>query len=88
MFVVIILIISALCVCLFVCIEIEDEGECFENEFDDEIIYENFGPDEGNRWMTIDELEQYVSTKGKTGLSAEYFKIKNDPLSGSADVFR
>lgn len=65
----------------------EDEGSCFDGG-DDEAIYENFGPDEGNRWMTVDELEQYVTRKGKQGLSAEYYKIKNDPLFGSADTFR
>ena len=48
----------------------EDEGECLNN--DDESIYENFGPDEGNRWMSVDELDQYISKKEKTGLSAEY----------------
>ena len=66
----------------------EDEGECLDEEFDDENIYENFGPDEGHKWMGVVELEQYIGRKGKTGLSSEYYKIKNDPLSGSARAFR
>ncbi len=48
----------------------------------EEVIYENFGPDEGNRSMTVDELEKHISTKGKQGLSAEYLKVKNEPLMG------
>ena len=47
-----------------------------------EVIYENFGPDAGNKLMTVDELDRHVSSKGKDGLSAEYLKIKNEPLCG------
>ena len=54
----------------------------------DEVIYENFGPDEGNRWMSARELQQYVNSKEKKGLSAEYYKIKNEPLSGPFEAFK
>ena len=54
----------------------------------DEVIYENFGPDEGHRWMSAHELHQYVASKGKKGLSAEYYKIKNEPLTGSYEAFK
>lgn len=47
-----------------------------------EAIYENFGPDVGNRLMSVDELDKHVSSKGKDGLSVEYLKIKNEPLCG------
>lgn len=45
-------------------------------------IYENFGPDEGNKLMSVDDLDKHVRSKGKDGLSAEYLKIKNEPLCG------
>ena len=48
----------------------------------EEAIYENFGPDEGNRLMNPEELERHISSKGKKGLSAEYLKIRNEPLMG------
>lgn len=54
----------------------------------DEVIYENFGPDEGHRWMSAHELQQYVANKGKKGLSAEYYKIKNEQLTGSYEAFK
>ena len=56
--------------------------------FSDESIYENYGPDKGNRWMSVDELQKYVKERGKTDLSAEYYKIKNQPLTGTANAFR
>ena len=69
---------------------VEDEGEILSSESakTDEIIYENYGPDKGNRWMTTSELEQYITEKGNKGLSEEYLKIKNEPVTGSADYFR
>ncbi|XP_019853323.1 PREDICTED: uncharacterized protein LOC100636373 isoform X2 [Amphimedon queenslandica] len=68
----------------------EDEGEILsaESTRKDEIIYENFGPDKGNRFMSASELEAYVNEKGIRGLSEEYFKIKNEPVTGKADYFR
>ena len=48
----------------------------------EEVIYENFGPDQGNRLMNPEELEKHISSKGKKGLSAEYLKIRNEPLMG------
>lgn len=44
-------------------------------------VYANFGPDEGDRLMSIDELEQHINNKGLNGLAEEYLKIKNEPLS-------
>ena len=46
------------------------------------VIYENFGPDKGNRLMTIEELERHIESKGAGGLAEEYLKIKNEPLKG------
>lgn len=40
------------------------------------------------RYMSVLELEQYITSKSKKGLSAEYYKIKNTPLSGPSEVFR
>ena len=54
----------------------------------DEVIYENFGPDAGNRHMSIDELEKHILKQEKKGLSAEYLKIKNEPLCGSYKASR
>ena len=34
------------------------------------------------------ELEQYIEKKGRKGLSAEYYRIKNNPLSGPSEVFK
>ena len=47
-----------------------------------EVIYENFGPDAGNKQMSVDELEKHIRSKESKGLSAEYLKIKNEPLCG------
>ena len=63
--------------------EEEEEELLFTNEapgFAEEAIYENFGPDEGNRFMNLEELEKHVSSKGKKGLQIEYLKVKNEPL--------
>ncbi len=73
--------------------ESSDEEMCLADveEFSgppEEVIYENFGPDEGNRAMTPDELAKHVSSRGKQGLSAEYLKIKNEPLGSSYTVCR
>lgn len=54
----------------------------------DEVIYENFGPDAGNKHMTVDELERHIKKKEKKGLSAEYLKIKNEPLCGEYKACR
>ena len=48
----------------------------------EEVIYENFGPDEGDRSMIPEELEKHITKIGKHGLAAEYLKIKNEPLVG------
>ena len=62
----------------------DEEGDLlFANEAPgpaEEVIYENFGPDEGNRFMTLEELERHISSKGKKGLQIEYLKVKNEPL--------
>ena len=54
----------------------------------EEVIYENFGPDAGNKHMTVDEMERHVTKKDKKGLSAEYLKIKNEPLCGNYKACR
>jgi hypothetical protein len=54
----------------------------------EEVIYENFGPDDGNRPMTVAEMERHINKKDKKGLSAEYLRIKNEPLSGSYKACR
>ena len=69
----------------------EDEGELLDddsNQTTDDVIYENFGPDEGNKWMNTNELSQYIEQKGRDGLSQEYYKIKNEPLCGTSDIFK
>ena len=48
-----------------------------------EAIYENYGFDKGNRMMTADELEKHLAKQEKRGISAEYLRIKNEPLSHS-----
>lgn len=47
-----------------------------------EMIYENFGPDKGDRLMTVEELAAHVEKLGKKGLSTEYYKVRNEPISG------
>ena len=54
----------------------------------EEVIYENFGPDDGNRLMTVEEMERHINKKDKKGLSAEYLRIKNEPLSGNYKACR
>lgn len=47
-----------------------------------EMIYENFGPDKGNRLMSIEQLAAHVEKLGKKGLSTEYYRIRNEPITG------
>ena len=54
----------------------------------EEVIYENFGPDDGNKPMTVDEMERHINKKDKKGLSAEYLRIKNEPLCGNYKACR
>ena len=54
----------------------------------EEVIYENFGPDDGNRLMTVEEMERHINKKDRKGLSAEYLRIKNEPLSGNYKACR
>lgn len=49
-----------------------------------EVIYENFGADSGNQPMTADEIERHLEKKDKRGISAEYLRIKNEPLVHSS----
>lgn len=44
----------------------------------EEVIYENFGPDDGNKYMTVEEMERHIRKKDKKGLSAEYLRIKTN----------
>ena len=53
-----------------------------------ENIYENFGPDRGNRVMCVEELLGHVEKLGKKGLSTEYYRIRNEPIKGSHKVCR
>ena len=53
-----------------------------------ETIYENFGPDKGNRLMTIEELAAHVENLGKNGLSTEYYRVRNDPITGAHTACR
>ena len=53
-----------------------------------EVIYENFGPDAGNKYMNVDELEKHIKKKDRNGLSAEYLKIKNESLCGEYKACR
>ena len=48
-----------------------------------EVIYENFGFDKGNQSMGVEELEKYLSQQEKKGISAEYLRIKNEPMAHS-----
>ena len=54
----------------------------------EEVIYENFGPDDGNKYMSVEQMETHISKKEKKGLSAEYLRIKNEPLCGSYKACR
>jgi tyrosine-protein phosphatase non-receptor type 9 len=65
---------------------LEDEGDLLDTA--DEIIYENFGPNKGNRWMSANELQQYISGKDTGGLSSEYFALKNEPLFDTSNMFK
>ena len=53
-----------------------------------DVVYENCGPDENDRLMTVDELECHILTKGSEGLGTEYLKLRNDRLSGSYKICR
>ena len=66
----------------------EDEGDDILTCINDHGIYENYGPNNGNKWMSILDLQQYVKDKDKDGLSSEYYSIKNEPLSDSFDSFK
>jgi hypothetical protein len=46
-----------------------------------EVIYENFGVDSGNQQMGADDIERHLAAKEKRGISAEYLRIKNEPLA-------
>lgn len=48
-----------------------------------ETIYENFGPDKGNKLMSIEELAAHVEKLGKAGLATEYLRIRNEPITGA-----
>lgn len=69
----------------------EDDDTLFGKEGppgNKETIYENFGPDKGHRQMTVEELEAHVETVGRKGLATEYFKIRNEPISGAHKACR
>ena len=53
-----------------------------------ETIYENFGPDKGNKLMSIEELAAHVEKLGKGGLSTEYYRIRNEPITGAYKTCR
>ena len=70
---------------------VEDDDETLfgkEGPPGEEAIYENFGPDKGHQQMKLEELEAHVEKMGKKGLGTEYFKIKNEPLSGAHKACR
>ena len=46
-----------------------------------EVIYENYGFDKGNQTMGVEELEHHLSHQESSGISAEYLRIKNEPLA-------
>lgn len=46
-----------------------------------ELIYENFGPDQGNRFMTTEQLAAHAEKLGKKGLSTEYLRVRNEPIT-------
>lgn len=52
-----------------------------ESPAPEEVIYENFGSDKGNQYMSVEEMEKHLQEKGKKGMSAEYLRIKNEPLA-------
>ena len=61
-----------------------EESEDFsgdESPAPKEVIYENFGFDSGNQPMSAEEIERHLATKEKNGISAEYLRIKNEPLA-------
>lgn len=69
----------------------EDDDTLFGKEGppgNQETIYENFGPDKGNRQMSVEELEAHVEKMGQKGLSTEYFKIRNEPICGTHKACR
>lgn len=62
----------------------EDDSEDFsgdESPAPKEVIYENFGLDKGNHDMSAEEMEKHLQQEGKKGISAEYLRIKNEPLA-------
>lgn len=60
--------------------EVEDfSGD--ESPAPEEVIYENFGSDKGNQYMSAEEMEKHLQQKGKKGMSVEYLRIKNEPLA-------
>ena len=70
----------------------DDDDRLFGDEgppgMKDEIIYENYGPDKGNRQMSLKDLEAHVEKLGKNGLATEYCRIRNEPISGSHKACR
>jgi len=64
----------------------DDDDRLFGDEgppgMQEEIIYENYGPDKGNRQMNLKDLDAYVEKMGKNGLATEYCRIRNEPISG------
>lgn len=53
-----------------------------------ETIYENFGSDKGNRYMSIEELAAHVDELEKKGLSTEYLRVRNEPITGAHKACR
>ena len=67
----------------------DDDSEAFSGDeapSPQEIIYENFGFDKGNQLMMAEELEKHLNREQKKGMSAEYLRIKNEPLAHSYTV--
>lgn len=48
-----------------------------------DVVYENCGPDEYDRLMTVEELEGHIAARGNEGMGTEYLKLRNDRLSGA-----
>lgn len=44
------------------------------------VIYENVGLDKSNHNMSAEEIERHLRQQEKRGISAEYLRIKNEPL--------